>query len=249
MTSCKCDKKKYIFEPSNSGIFVEIYLPKKAEFQGILFKTLTEGFELRNIKNHFLTKEKQSHIKEFMEKYEDIKNYNDDFIEKFPDIFQGYSMYEVDGVFSGEKNKIYEERTQVVRIFFKINIENFISINNLNEKVVNMIVREYLNLPSIKKSEYKEKIYQDTIGNKEIFDQLLNWIDNWIDYAGLFVFGYLVFNICERMCKLCEEKKDEVNHCECKSCEEKKDEAEEEIWVSSFWNLKINRVVHKELEE
>ncbi len=40
----------YAFNPSEHGIFVEIYLPKKAEFQGTLYQALTEGFDIEKVR-------------------------------------------------------------------------------------------------------------------------------------------------------------------------------------------------------
>ena len=47
-----------------------------------------------------------------------LTKYYDEFVLRGEQIFHGYSIYEVDGVFSG-LSTIYEERTSVVKIIFK----------------------------------------------------------------------------------------------------------------------------------
>ena len=44
---------KYRLNPSEAGVHVELYLPKKAQYQGILYTTLTEGFDPAAVRRHF----------------------------------------------------------------------------------------------------------------------------------------------------------------------------------------------------
>ena len=39
---------------SEPGIYVELYLPKKSKYQETLYETLTKGFDLKKVKEHFL---------------------------------------------------------------------------------------------------------------------------------------------------------------------------------------------------
>ena len=57
---------------------------------------------------------------------------------------------------------------------------------------------------------------------------LLAYLEGWKYDVALFVLGYVVFEICERIREL-----DIV----------KGKDAEEEILVTSFWNLTVNRIV------
>jgi hypothetical protein len=56
---------------------------------------------------------------------------------------------------------------------------------------------------------------------------LMNYIDRWVGAVGLFLFGYLVFNLCERIRSIDPEGGSHV---------------EEEIWVTSLWNLEVNKI-------
>jgi hypothetical protein len=60
--------------------------------------------------------------------------------------------------------------------------------------------------------------------------EVVEYIEQWTDYVGLFIFGYLVYEICEQITRLC--MKGEIGW----------NQAEDEIWVTSFWNLVINPV-------
>ena len=123
------NKFPYQAQDSESGIFVEIYLPKKSYFQGTLYDTLTKGFSISVVKKHLLDKNKRSSIVKLLSNYAIpiiSKGLRDDRIEKMEEIFWGYSMYEVDGVFSNFKDKkinVIEERTQIMRIMFLPNID------------------------------------------------------------------------------------------------------------------------------
>ena len=44
------NKFPYQAQDSESGIFVELYLPKKSYFQGTLYDTLTKGFNISDVK-------------------------------------------------------------------------------------------------------------------------------------------------------------------------------------------------------
>jgi len=39
---------------SEPGIYVELYLPKKSKYQETLYETLTRGFDLKKVKEHFI---------------------------------------------------------------------------------------------------------------------------------------------------------------------------------------------------
>src|ERR1051325_4316037 len=112
-------KLPYQFFPSEPSVFMEIYLPKKANFQGTLYETLTQGFNLAILKAHFSDPDKQIKIKNLLDRYYSISQYNQQIIDDFLPVFFGYSMYEVDGVFYSDKKGIIEERVQAIRIIFK----------------------------------------------------------------------------------------------------------------------------------
>lgn len=121
------------------GILIEVFLPKRNRFQGILYETLEDGF------NHEKEDEINNYLKWLQEK--DIKPINDDIKVYFETVLRGYSIYEVDGVFFGDSNgschgcagsdlrKVQfgekdgecEERTQVIKIIFMPDYEEITS--------------------------------------------------------------------------------------------------------------------------
>lgn len=218
------NKLPYKFIPGEPGIFVEIYLPKKADFQGTLYDTLTKGFNIENVKEHFKDLRKRPLIKSMLEKYDKIANYSDSFIDELQPVFFGYSMYEVDGVFYGGENKIYEERTQVIRLMFRPELDKlFIDKYKGNEQEISKITKQYL-----RTTRDKDDYLQSNCSGFE--KNVIEGIDSWVKCVGLFLFGYIIYEICERIIMLCQNGNLSW------------DQAEEEIWVTSIWNLVINPI-------
>ncbi len=216
----------YEFKPSHAGILVEIYLPKKANFQGTLYDALTKGFYIKEVISHFKNPEKKSGIKNLLKRFMDSVRYLEDEVDNFPPVLFGYSLYEVDGVFISKKNKIQAERTQVIRIMFRPDLRKFLKKHpgEKNRQIISRIVKDYLRAPQSRRVFKVEKKLTP------IQLEVVEYLEKWSDYVGLFVFGYLVYEICEQITRLCT--KGEMNW----------NQAEDEIWVTSFWNLVINPV-------
>ena len=60
-----------------------------------------------------------------------------------------------------------------------------------------------------------------------LFPLIKNYLDDWIWDITLFLFGYIVYEICEKIKNLSESG--DIT-------------PEDEIWVTSFWNLQISRI-------
>jgi hypothetical protein len=135
----------YHFNTFDVGVFIEIYLPKKIRYQGLLYNSLRTGFDFEAVKTHLKSPDKFTRIREFFEDDEalcELYDFGDSDairarVEDMEETFYGYSMYEVDGVFfnkmrfeqrQDEEERINqfvsEERTQVIRLMFSPNIEN-----------------------------------------------------------------------------------------------------------------------------
>lgn len=223
----------YQFYPGEGGIFVEIYLPKRADFQGRLYDSLTKGFDLEKVKAHFKS-EKAANIRKLLLKYYDeIANYTDETIDKMETVFWGYSMYEVDGVFYNPEKGIEEERTQVLRVMFLPNIKHLYSNfrlsddDRINEDRIRMLVKKYLRSPSNIAAQFKA----ENTGMNTVELSIVDYLDVWIQNVALFLFGYIVYEICERILELYNE------------IDTDKDIIENEIWITSFWNLTTNRII------
>ena len=215
----------YAFNPSEHGIFVEIYLPKKAEFQGTLYQALTEGFDIEMVRKHF--QEKQERINAFLQGHYSCEGR----IETMRQVFFGYSMYEVDGVYYDVKNKkTFEERNQVIRVMFKPDLES-VDIGALPadraQTVTKLFVRHAGKTESFP-SDHPQIYLNVPEDERQLISRLLVYLEAWKYDVALFVLGYIVFEICERIQELGMVKGKD---------------AEEEVLVTSFWNLTVNRIV------
>jgi len=206
----------YQFQSYEPGVFVELYLPKKSKYQGKLYKALTDGFTFEKVKAHFLDEEKRERIYQLLDTYSEVKNIEER-INRIEPFYWGYSMYEVDGVFFNLEKGIIEERTQIIRILFLPNI-----------KMIHKLVPD-MEYNDLRRAVGKIlKADRDERGRlKEYNQQIVEYIEKWKGDVGLFLFGYIIFELCSRI----KEIKDDAEG-----------ELEEEIWLSSFWNLQINRV-------
>ncbi len=216
---------RYAFNPSEHGIFVEIYLPKKAEFQGTLYQALTEGFDIELVRKHFQTKRER--IDAFLQGHYSCEGR----IETMQQVFYGYSMYEVDGVYYDSKNKkTFEERNQVIRMMFKPYLEG-VNLSGLPvdrlQTVTKLFVRHAGTTESFP-ADHPQVYLNASEQEKAMISKLLIHLEAWKYDVALFVLGYIVFEICERI--------EELGMVKGK-------EAEEEILVTSFWNLTVNRIV------
>jgi hypothetical protein len=224
------NKFPYQVQDSENGMFVEIYLPKKSHFQGTLYDTLTKGFNISDVKKHLLDTKKQPSILKLLSLYAVpiiSKGFKDDRINKMEQIFWGYSLYEVDGVFSNFKDgkiTVTEERTQIIRIMFVPNIEILQdaimtegieeSSSNLTRLVHKIFLADEIEAKKLS-SEYK------------LFPLIIKYLEDWTWDITLFLFGYIIYEICEKIKNLSESG--DIT-------------PEDEIWVTSFWNFQISRI-------
>lgn len=250
-------KPSYTSSPQESGLLVEIYLPKLAEYQGALYDTLTDGFDKNKVEDHFRDKdqEKKQRIKNMLKRYHpSVASYEDNMITVLRGLFDGerplfsgYSMYEVDGVFNSPENGIIAERAQVIRIIFKPYIGWFMKggLNilkqqrNINQKDVEELQERieerlmhlatlYFDSPPQDKASFLKRHNDDL----DIIDKfIIYFLDLWVNCVLLFLFGYLAFNITEKFLELKEQDASK---------------GEEEMWITTFWNLKVNRIPFNE---
>jgi len=237
---------------SEPGIFVELYLSKKAKYQRILYKTLTNGFDFELVKRHFLGSKKKQ-IQTVLEHHSQWRKYSDKSIREMVPFYWGYSLYEVDGVFYSKMAKrksarrIIEERTQVIRLMFVPDMDTLASKldpTTIERRDILDVVKHYLRISGHRRGQHGANVIDksliermkdkgDSVVGKNIENgniaKILDFVEKWFDDVGLFLFGYLIFEICRGLQKLGDA--DEVDY-------------EEEIWLTSFWNLNINRVTY-----
>lgn len=212
----------YKFNPAKHGVFVEIYLPKKAAFQGTLFESLTEGFDLNKVRAHLT--EREAEVKRLLKDSTYCNDYERR-VKNMRQVFTGYSMYEVDGVFYGGEGKpVDEERTQIIRIMFLPN-DIRADVSALPQEITKEIIREYIRFTG-GHDKYGDHFLSTHEGladeQKAQVRNLVEDLRDWEAEQVLFLFGYVMFNLCEKIQKLGGSY----------------DQAE--IWITSFWNLSVN---------
>lgn len=250
-------KTVYLFTLPGHGFFAEIYFPRKSAHQGTIFRALRKGYKDHIVKR-YLRKNASGLLEEFKEYPQllDPQQYDKEGVEKrktdkvsstkeealerielYSSPFKGWSLYQVDGVFFDKQGKVYEEATQVVRIMFRFQSsyydaakkENCLDI--LRAIIFWAITKQDLldehNLWDVKQyDEFFERHRpwpkRKLAFTKKYFTLITKEIQKWLDDCVLFIFGYLVRQFSESV--LYENL------------------PEEEIWVSSFFNLTVNVV-------
>ncbi len=215
----------YRFHTYEPALFVELYLPKRALYQGTLYESLTDGFDIKKVVDHL-----QTHIKQIHELFSNELStaYDHTRLSLMKPIIWGYSMYEVDGVFLNEHTqKIGEERSQVIRIMFRFSSQHMMVECGIDEHTY-LGMRELIQ-EMLETNKEKRRKSKDRYSNKEE-RSVIEYIDQWIDDVAFLLFGYIIFNICLNIQKKVEEQR--LEHYE------------EEIWVTSLGKLQINRIKH-----
>ena len=201
---------------------MEIYVAKKAEFQPLLYETLTAGFNLKKVRSHFRSKAEA--IRRFMRRNRQLHDFSSYRIDHFGNVFTGYSLYEVDGTFAGGA----QERTQVVRVIFVPPLAQ---------------LSERLAIPRGHRLAYVSHFLRFWTHNTDSYDahrnatvpfepgerDLVRKLSGWLDDVGLFATGYLLYEICTGISEL--HRRGLIR------------KPEKELWVTSFRDFALNRMM------
>lgn len=200
---------KYLQMPHELGVLVEFYIPKKAEYQGPLHDHLRAALEpkrfrkvLRNEKGNILPA-----LRKFLE-WRQVRKPWDRVVADIPtDLFDGWSMYEVDGVFLDREKRppqIFEERTQVVRLIIRPNLTEIGRVAGFKQgsgkELVRFLVREFMRHETARAEDLLAGFNKEAIArfpNRRALGNACRYIDRWITAAGVFVFGYLVWSVAD----------------------------------------------------
>ena len=225
----------YKYNRFDPGIFMELYLPKKAEYQGILYDTLTGGFLIDDVRSHL--KSKWTEICQLMSGRYTSKISSLDQLDKILSVFYGYSMYEVDGVFFNHNTKgVVEERTQVIRLMFRFDINDVVQSggsegSEIEHRIAKAVADDYLSCLTDKPAflglnsgTYRQRWPAHT----SFIEKLVSHLEQWEFSMVMFILGYVTFKLCEQIKFLHQTTSRSP---------------EEEIWITSFWNLRINRII------
>ena len=217
---------QYVMRGYEPGMYMEIYLPKKTIYQPFLFDVLTHGLDIAIVKAHFLDADLRPRINALIGKYVSWNDYDDVYVNDLRPFLFGYSMYEVDGVFKSsvpQTKLVVEERTQVIRLLFRLDIEDLTKEVGLGA--------DQFRLVRAKACDYlRAHDRLDTLERAQGQDlTIYRAVSRWRDQLSFFVFGYLVFEFCR--------------HIERLTADDRAPKTEDEIWVANFANVELDRVL------
>ncbi len=216
---------QYAMSGQELGIYMEIYVPKRTIYQPFLFDVLTKGFEIEHVRSHFLCQQKRPGILKLLGGYTAWNDYDENYVSLLRPFFYGYSMYEVDGVFTWSTSTapIVEERTQIIRLIFRLDIDEIAreaNAENESKQMIRARVSDYL------RAHHRDHIIEKATGQDR---QIYEAAKEWRDQLGFFVFGYIIYGLCTQIEQLYDS-----GHIA---------KTEGEIWVTHFANLEIDRIV------
>jgi hypothetical protein len=215
----------YVARTSENGVQTEIYLPKKWYFQHFVYDTLKNGLNLDHVRKNLI--ENIEDVSELMKDFA-IRPIADGLTEsrigRMKPSFWGYSVYEVDRVFcaSVKAGPMAEvERIQVLRVMFRTDMEDIqkaletVGMAAPSQKIKTVIYDLY-------RSNTKEL---ESLPGKTEASVIRQYLEDWLWDIRLFLFGYVIREICEEIGRLGESIK-----------------PADEIWAVSFWDTKISRI-------
>lgn len=220
-------------DPAEPVTMFEIFLPKRMEYQSKLYEALQGGLQLENVRA-FLRgadrEDEQRRIKALIPESVTAK-YTDLRIQNLQQVYFGFSLYEVDGVFVTDPRDPathrMQERTQVVRLFFKPDAiyESIRTNPSLIDPDRNALLDEVRQFQRTATAWNRDDAVSTYLQQRNIADESgtlrlgLHAIEEWHADILLFVFGYVVGKITEELAI-----------------------DESEIWVTSHHGMVVNVV-------
>ena len=215
--------RQYLFQPPEHGVLVELYLPKRADFQGVLYDTLTDAFDAGKIRAYLADPHNRDHVVTLLERHwPELVAELDAIAARLDGGIQGYTMYEVDGVYAGGSG-VVSERTQVVRVMFLPPLEALAgriafgpdpetSGARLRDEAKRLL-RDYGADSAFLKAREPDAAPE--------LVALCAALEGWVDEMGLVLFGFVMGRICLAI-------------------RDRHLRPEEEIWVTSTWGFTLN---------
>lgn len=220
-------------DPAEPVSMFEVFLPKRMEYQSKLYEALQCGLHLENVRAFLrgADREAEQHRIKALIPEPVATIYTDARIQNLQQVYFGFSLYEVDGVFVTDPRDPathrMQERTQVVRLFFKPDaVYEMIKGNqSLTEPARNAMLDEVRQFQRFATTWNGGNAATAYLQQRNIADEAgtlrsaLDAIEHWRADVQLFVFGYVVGKITEELAI-----------------------DESEIWVTSHQSLVVNVV-------
>jgi hypothetical protein len=213
---------QYEFFHDRPGLFLEIYLPKKAQYQPLLFRVLNEGFDVGIVRAHFRSA-KAKDIRRFLRRKQELRDFTASGIRNFQSVFSGYSLYEVDGTFKGD----IQERTQVIRVIFVPPVEQLARGLKIPPPRQLFYAGQFLRFWAHDVADYFE-FRSHTLPLALDEEELVQRLAQWLYYVGLFANGYLLYEIGAGIREL--HRSGVIR------------QLERELWVTSFRDFALNQM-------
>lgn len=240
--------RTYLYTLRHPGLFAEFYFPKRVVYQSEIIEALQDGVEGIKVKE-YLSMYARELLKELAaypyvldpERYTggrtepmsvaDIKKR----VEMYKNPFFGWSSYSVEGAFlNTEIDELQDELTQVVRVIFRFESELAVAKKRGYERIVqgitSWLLMNYYHrvaLPPYDEThtqrfmaEHPSFSEPDLAYIKTNYPAIAAEILKWFDDCVLFTFGYLTRRFWKRVAEA--------------------GRREDEIWITSFFNLGIN---------
>ena len=248
--------KTYLYTLRHPGVFAEFYFPKRVDYQAEIVTALKQGVNEKEVKRYLLefASEFPKELAAYPyvldpQRYEgrktetvtlsDVKKR----IEMYKNPFFGWSTHDVAGAFLNikidkktkrETRELQDELTQIVRIIFRFESELEFAKKKSYERIVQSVTSWLLMnyyhrvaLPPYGEAEIQRFIDEHTpFSEQELsyikanYPAIATEILNWFDDCVLFTFGYLARRFWMQVAEA--------------------GRREDEIWITSFFNLGIN---------
>lgn len=220
-------------DASEPVMMFEVFLPKRMEYQSKLYEALQCGLHLENVRAFLrgADRETEQHRIRALIPEPVAAKYTDARIQNLQQVYFGFSLYEVDGVFVTDPrdpaSHRMQERTQVVRLFFKPDaiyemIRGNQSLTTADRNAILDEVRQFQRSTVACNGGDAVNTYlrqRNITGESDALRSALQAIEDWHADILLFVFGYVVGKITEELAI-----------------------DESEIWVTSHQSLVVNVV-------
>lgn len=221
--------RQYLYQPPEHGLQAELYLPKRADFQGVLYDTLTQAFDAANIRSWLTDAHTRAHIVRLLDRHwPELARNIDGIAARLSSGIQGYTMYEVDGVYAGAEG-VVSERTQIVRLMFVPGLDALAERTALDpdpernrarvRDEAQILLRNYGADAAFFKARNQDALDRGAIP-AELVD-LCRALEDWVEEVGLVLFGGIAGRVCLAI-------------------QDRDLRPEEEIWVTTNWGFTLN---------
>lgn len=209
--------RQYQFQAPEHGVLVEMYLPKRADFQGVLYDTLTEAFDAAKIRAWLADPHGRGHVELLLRRHwPELVARLDSVAGRLQAGIQGYTLYEVDGVYAGAQG-VVSERTQVVRLMFLPPLDELAGRIALDPARLRDEAKRLLRGYGADSGFLKAR--EPGVAPEVV--ALCEALEDWVDEVGLILFGFIMGRVCLAI-------------------RDRNLRPEEEIWVTSTWGFTLN---------